>query len=158
MYRRAIFSIASIAALGFASLPISTFVATPADAQQARPAARDHRKASQPSPVVRDHRKSAPGIVSATGSGVKQAAKKRAGEATAPVRGAVNTTAKSASGARDLVTGRPVRGAKKIAGAAAGAAVAPVRTVVNAGSKVATGAKKVGRAAKSVAKKLNPFD
>ena len=99
--------------------------------------------------VVRDNRKA--GFVA-----------REAASATRPVRGVVNTTVKTGSGAKDLVTGRPIRGAKKLAGAAAGAAVAPVRTAVNAGSKVAGGAKKVGSAAKKTAqrigKKLNPFD
>jgi len=130
----------------------------PSDAQQAGPSARDHRTTSQPAAIVRDHRKSSPGIVSATGSGVKQGVKKEAGAAVTPVRNVVNTASKAGSGAKDIATGRPIKGAKKLAGVGAELAIAPVRTAVNAGSKVVGGAKKVRKAAKSVAKKLNPFD
>lgn len=122
------------------------------------PDARDHRKTSQPAANVRDHRQSSPGIVSATGSGVQQAGKNAAGAAATPVRNVVNTASKAGSGAKDLVTGHPVRGAKKLGRAGVELGVAPVRTAVNAGSKVVGTAKKVGGAVKSVGKKLNPFD
>ena len=144
-------------ALATATAGLIVITAAPSDAQQTRPTARDHRTTSQPAANVRDHRKAAtperksPGIVS-----------RELGSATKPVRGVVNTTVKTGSGAKDLVTGRPIKGAKKLVGAAAGAAVAPVSTAVNAGSKAVGGAKKVGKAAKKAAqkigKKLNPFD
>jgi hypothetical protein len=121
------------------------------------PDARDHRT-SQPVGNVRDHRQSSPGIVSATGSGVKQGVTKAASAAVTPVRNLVNTASKTGSGLKDLATGRPIKGAKKLASAGVELGVAPVRTAVNAGSKVVGGVKKVGSAAKSVAKKLNPFD
>lgn len=103
-------------ALATAAAGLLLILPAPSDAQQARPTVRDHRTTSQPAANVRDHRKSSPGIVSATGSGAKQAAKKHTGEAIAPVRGVVNTSAKAGSGARDLATGRPIKGAKKLGG------------------------------------------
>ena len=166
-------------AVGIATAGLILIMAAPSDAQQPSttqklkspalmnvkpaikqggPTVRDHRTTSQPAANVRDHRKSSQGIVSATGSGIKKGAKKVAGEAIAPVRGVVNTSAKAGSGVKDLATGRPIKGAKKLAGAAADAAVAPVRSAVNAGSKVVGGAKKVRGAVKSLGKKLNPFD